>query len=130
MNEAASRLFLHGQAERTSHGNPPYPARPQGRQMVCRSHRAFRRDGPRGGRVRKRRPQGRTAQGIRAGGLACGRDWPDYIPVEAERVMAEPVKPTDTEATKTFRQSPEERGRLSEAGRKWREENAEAIKSI
>jgi len=43
--------------------------------------------------------------------------------------MAEPVKPADAEARKTFWQPPEKRDQISEEGRKWQEENAEAINS-
>jgi hypothetical protein len=43
--------------------------------------------------------------------------------------MAEPVKPTRPENTKTFWQPPEERDRISDEGRKLAEENAEAAKS-
>lgn len=41
--------------------------------------------------------------------------------------MADTAKPTER---KTFWQPPEQRGAISEEGRKWLEENAEAIKSI
>ena len=44
--------------------------------------------------------------------------------------MAENAKPITPEPSKTFWQPPEKRGIISEAGRKWQEENAEAIKSI
>ena len=42
--------------------------------------------------------------------------------------MAEPKKTDRTETRKTFWQPPEQRGIVSEEGRKWLEENAEAIR--
>ena len=44
--------------------------------------------------------------------------------------MTKNAKPVAPEAPKTFWQPEEQRSRISEAGRKWQEENAEAIKSI
>ncbi len=44
--------------------------------------------------------------------------------------MAKNAKPVAPAAPKTFWQPEEQRSGISEAGRKWQEENAEAIKSI
>ena len=43
--------------------------------------------------------------------------------------MADPIRTEEEAPRKTFWQKPEDRNRISEEGRKWLEENAEAIAS-